>query len=335
MSSVTKRIKQIKQPYGGYLKKSDFDIIQMDDGKELNDQENIHAVLVGMAVDYLTRLNMGASVQAAFSISLTASVFINELENAIQLAKNIRGLDHQSVKNACQLVGYDVCLRSSPAYYKPVSSIQPDSKTIENIIIMVERSLSFFKKYGPLIMNGFTFEGGYTSTITSGDGDYLTKDTLWDIKVSSAEPNSINRLQLMVYYLMGIHSIHSEFQSIKFLGIFNPRKNKIYKCEINKIPKKTMALIELEVIGYEWTQKEYERYILEASNLTEQKHDSTEIIVKDESNQIQLGDLVSHKVFGDGKVIELSPFNGKIVATVEFFLTENRSVYTECLKKIT
>ena len=54
MSSVTQRIKKIKQPRGGYIKPSQFKLQKIDDGKILNEQENIHASVIGMAVDYLT-----------------------------------------------------------------------------------------------------------------------------------------------------------------------------------------------------------------------------------------------------------------------------------------
>ena len=36
-------------------------------------------------------------------------------------------------------------------------------------------------------LSGFTFDGAYTNVIGSGDGDYLTKDTLWELKVSKNE----------------------------------------------------------------------------------------------------------------------------------------------------
>ena len=68
-------------------------------------------------------------------------------------------------------------------------SIVPDQATIANIRIMVERSLSFFKAFGPVTADGFTMEGAYTATITTGDGDFLTKDTLWDFKVTTSKPN--------------------------------------------------------------------------------------------------------------------------------------------------
>ena len=55
MSSVTQRIKEIKQPRGGYIKPSQFKLQKIDDEKILNEQENVHASVIGMAVDYLTR----------------------------------------------------------------------------------------------------------------------------------------------------------------------------------------------------------------------------------------------------------------------------------------
>ena len=132
MYSVTKRISMVKQPYGGYLNKKQFDITTIDDGKTLNEAENIHASLIGLAVDYLTRFMMGTSVEEAFKISLQGALcldlFLNNasgkkglaLGNAKKLLKGIKGLDNESVSNACKLVGYDVCFRAGVIGYKPV-----------------------------------------------------------------------------------------------------------------------------------------------------------------------------------------------------------------------
>lgn len=262
MYSVTKRISMIKQPYGGYLNKKQFDIIAIDDGIILNETENIHGSLVGLAVDYLTRFMMGTSVEEAFKISLQGAMcldlFLNSvtgkkgiaLKNAQKLLKGIKGLDDESISNACKLVGYDVCFRAGIIGYRPVEEINPDFNTIRNIVVMVQRSLVFWERYGPIIKDGFTFEGGYTDIISSGDGDYLTKDTLWDFKVSKDEPKSKYTLQLLVYYLMGCHSIHPEFDKIEKLGIFNPRKNKVYLAKISMISPEVMEKVSREVIGY-------------------------------------------------------------------------------------
>jgi hypothetical protein len=262
MSSVTKRISMVKQPYGGYLNKNQFDVSVIDDGKILNEKENISPSLIGLAVDYLTRFMMGASAKDAFKISLLGAscldLFLNNasgkkgiaLKNAEKLLKGVKGLDDKSVSNACKLVGYDVCFRASIMGYRPVEEINPDSDTIENIVIMVNRGLKFWKEYGPIIKDGFTFEGGYTDIVTAGDGDYLTKETLWDFKVSKDELKSKYTLQLLMYYIMGCHSIHSEFKEIQKLGIFNPRKNKVYIANISLIDSEILDEVSREVIGY-------------------------------------------------------------------------------------
>lgn len=259
MYSVTKRIGMIKQPRGGYINKKNLTVIQLNDGITLNEGENIHASLVGLAVDYMTRFMMGAEREEAFSISLKGAMTLDlftgdkkqsSMKNAIKLLANIEGLDKKSITNACKLAGYDVCFRAGIMGYRPVEEINPDADTIENIVTMINRSLSFWKEYGPITKDGFTFEGGYTDTISTGDGDYLTKDTLWDFKVSKDEPKPKYTLQLLVYYIMGMHSIHKEFKSIKNLGIYNPRMNKVYTIDIGTISKLVIDEVSKEVIGY-------------------------------------------------------------------------------------
>ena len=115
---------------------------------------------------------------------------------------------------------------------------------------MVERSLHFLDVYGPTILDGFTFEGGYTNTVGSGDGDFMTADTLWDFKVSKHRPNKGHTLQLLMYWRMGLHSVHAEFQSIKYLGIYNPRLNEVYRIKVDAIPDDVIAEVEKDVIGY-------------------------------------------------------------------------------------
>ncbi len=247
----------IKQPYGGYINKKIFDIIQLEDSAILKENENINAGLVGTTVDYLTRYFSGTKKEDAFAISLKGAYCLDfftkksaALKKAVRLLRKIKRLNKKAIIAACKLSGFDVCLRAGIMRYKPVDEINPDSDTINNIACMVNRSLSFLKEHGPVVLDGFTFEGGYTNIISSGDGDYLTKDTLWDFKTSRSEPTSKHTLQLLVYYIMGVHSIHKEFMSIKKLGIYNPRLNKVYIVKIEDIPESVINAVSKEVIGY-------------------------------------------------------------------------------------
>ena len=250
MASVTQRISKVQQPYGGYLPIKLFAKEKFDDGNTLNENENIHASLIGIAVDYLTRFLLGDTIDKAFNISCLGAANIGMLNKASVLKKNITGLDDLSIISACKLVGFDVCYRASKKSYKPIETINPDVDTIENIRIIVKRSILFWRKFGPIISSEITFEGGYTDTIDAGDGDFISADTLWDFKVSKSSPTSKHSLQVLVYYIMGLHSVHMQFKSITSIGIYNPRLNIAYICPISNISTEVITEIENNVICY-------------------------------------------------------------------------------------
>ena len=250
MASVTQRIANVQQPRGGYLPMRLFRKEKLDDRLVLNEKENISAALVGMAVDYLTRFMTGDEAEKAFHISLLGAEIIGESNQAKRLLAKVTGLDDRSITAACKLVGFDVCCRASSAAYKPVQEINPDAATIENIRIMVDRSLYFWDVYGPVIYSDITFEEGYTQTVGEGDGDFVTEDTLWDFKVSKTAPTSKHSLQILMYYIMGLHSTHEYLKHISNLGFFNPRLNMVYICPVSSISSEVIAEIEDQVICY-------------------------------------------------------------------------------------
>ena len=255
MVSVTKRIKAIKQPYGGYLPIKDFNHIQLKIEDELHSEESISPGLIGTAVDYLTRFILGDPVEEAFRISLIGARILKkeELIKATSLLDNIKGLDNPSIISACKLVGYDTVLRAGPMTYQPVELIAPDKATIENIQMMVNRCIDFIENYGPVVLSGFSLDpSSITNLITSGDGDFVTEDTLWDFKVTKNRPTKNHTLQLLIYYLMCKRSITLEeyFEPLKYLGIYNPRLQSVYRLAISDIAPEIINIVEKEVIGY-------------------------------------------------------------------------------------
>lgn len=249
MFSVTRRIEIINQPRGGYVNPNQFEIQKFQDGKEINSISVEYKTIQGLVVDYLTRFMSGCSKEKAFEVSVRGAGLVFEAENAKRLLNNIKGLDSWSIYSACQLVGYDVVVRRGAGAFSPVEKINPEDAVIQNIIIMVQRALKFLEKYGPVTSYGFTFEGGYTKIVSSGDGDLLTRDTLWDFKVSQKLPSSRNTLQLLMYYILGIHSIHKEFQNIRKIGIFNPELNMMFELKLSQIPDAVFKEVSREVIG--------------------------------------------------------------------------------------
>lgn len=255
MASVTQRIKQIKQPYGGFIPPKTFTVTQLDGGsiRDLNTYENIHPITMGLVVDYLTRFMETESVKTSFKISFTGMLCAEKylhlsIEPYMHLVEDIRGLDDRSITAAAKLTAFDSVYRAG--IYTDPDTINPDQVTIENVRTMVKRSLKFFEQYGPKVMDGFTFEGGYTDIIDAGDGDFTTHDTLWDFKVSKYAPNILYTLQILIYWRMGLRSVHREFRDIKYLGIYNPRLNRVYRIQVSDIPEDVIDAVDTEVIGY-------------------------------------------------------------------------------------
>ncbi len=261
MSSVTQRIKQIKQPRGGYIKPSQFKTYEYDDGFTLNESENVHPSIVGMTVDYLTRFIMGADKKDAFKISCFGAEIAEKkfmqygtIDDSVKLLSKIKGLDRMSIINACKMVSYDVWYRNPFNAFtaKGANEINADSVTVQNIKIMVERSMTFWNEYGPIVRDGFDFKpDGYTATVNAGDGDYLTEDTLWDFKVSKSKPTNKHTLQLLMYWIMGQHSGQGIYKCITKFGIFNPRLNTVYLLKVDDISPEIIEEVEKNVICYE------------------------------------------------------------------------------------
>lgn len=286
---ITEYNKSVGQPRGGLINPKFFSVEQLNDGLGALDikQENLHASTVGAAVDYLSRLARvrttpeGAASEVAdvFRASLRGAQRISEFTEHAAVtsdAMNALGelnftdladgtvmldLDETAAQVACQLATYDVGLRAGVQLYNPESSSRtPDEVTTAHILAMVDRAKSFFAEHGPITADGFVFvdgdellaggRGGYTDLVDSGDGDFLTADTLWDFKVSASKPTKDHTLQLLMYFLMGKASGMPEFMTQTHVGIFNPRLNTVHRLAVDAIDSDVIEIVHRDVIGY-------------------------------------------------------------------------------------
>lgn len=231
---------------------SSFTKEQLEGGNQdsLNPKENVSPNLVGITVDYLTRFMTGSEPKEAFTFSAKGAKLMGEMEMFSELLNNITGLDDNSIVSAIKLSGFDVVYRGGFMEYVPIEEINPDADTIQNVREMVNRSLAFFELYGGKVLDELTFEGGYTIYVWKGDGDFMTQDTLWDFKVLRGNIQSKHTLQLMMYWRMGLHSIHPEYKNVKYLGVFNPRKNLVYRLPVETISDEVIKEVDTKIIGY-------------------------------------------------------------------------------------
>lgn len=251
MATVTQVIRQTKQPRGGYIKLKDMEELKFIDSANVDiKNENIKPNLIGTVVDSLSRYCLTNDVKDAFDISIKGAYNMDDIsrcEKWLDIVNQSNKIDDAMIIHATLLVHYDRVYRSG---YIPESFDKPDAQTIQSIRHLIERNLKLMARLGPITETGFTLDGGYTHKVTNGDGDFLTKDTLIDCKVSVKPPNKDATLQILMYYLMGKESNQAMFNNIKYLAIVNPRLNRIYRIEIDKIDKSIIDEVKKDVIGY-------------------------------------------------------------------------------------
>lgn len=263
MISVSSVVNSAKQPKGGYIPIDSLETLYFKDCNTLNSYENISPSTVGTVVDYISRFLLGATLKEAFKIPLKGAKKLQRISEARDILKEITGNNNESIIAAVRLIPYDVAFRTGNSIYIFQEPILPNEDTVDNIKIMIDRTVSFFNKYGPITLMGFTFPKASSLLISSGDGDYLTKTGLWDLKVSKNEPNTKQTLQILIYYLMGITSTHIEFGSIDSIGMFNPRLNKAYKIDIDQIARAVLEEVYSDVILYDIRKECAYEYIQE------------------------------------------------------------------------
>ena len=252
MMTVSQRAKFVNQPRGGYIKRTEFNEISLGAGEEeLDENSNIHPILIGLSVDYLMRFMLTKKLKEAFFVSLFGANEIKKEKLAESLLKEITGLDDKSITNAIKLTGFDVVVRYGKQGYVPINRIKPNEASIKNVRIMVNRTINFSNIYGPITSFGFDFTNAYTRTVIAGDGDFLTDDTLWDLKVSKNYFNKNHSLQILMYWRMGLRSNYKIFKKIKYLGIYNPRKNMVYRYNLKNLSDDIINIVDKEVIGYD------------------------------------------------------------------------------------
>ena len=248
--AVTSRIRRVAQPPDGYLPLSLFDEVRLADPVPLYAFEDVPADVTGLAVDYLSRVARGVPARDAFRVPLAGARLVGRSADAERLLAMVDGFSDRSVRAACLLCGFDAASRRGPARWRAGRVVDPGPATVYNVRRMVARTLRFMDRMGPVVWEGFTFDGGYTDRVTSGDGDLLTADGLWDLKVSRWPPNPTYTLQLLVYWRLGLHSTHPEYLGVRRLGLYNARSDTMWSVPVARIGADAVRAVERDVIGY-------------------------------------------------------------------------------------
>jgi hypothetical protein len=218
------------------------------------DDETIAAGDVGTMVDYLTRAILltdyafdvaNIQLKKDFDQGLVSPddlvKVVDERERLKKIAKatsEIDDLPDEVFKMARDVCAWEEAYRSG-MYVKPET--YPDKVTISHIGEMLKRVEHFFEEYGWPTRDAFI--ASTKNNCLAGEGDYLLKDILVDLKVSNAQSMQIYWVrQLLVYYTLGFYN-HFNDEKINCLMIFNARIDTVYFVKIADIDESEFEFV--------------------------------------------------------------------------------------------
>jgi hypothetical protein len=76
-----------------------------------------------------------------------------------------------------------------------------------------------------------------------GHIDFVTADTIWDLKVSDSAPDRTDVLQLLLYWI-AFRDDPTNASTIANLGICNPRLDTVWRINVREIPTEVVLAVE-------------------------------------------------------------------------------------------
>lgn len=210
-------------------------------------KENIPAGIIGSAVDYRTRYLLTGDFEKSYEFALRGlrNMVIAD-ESFSEISDPLIEKARDSVIGAVAISGCDVAYRNAflvkQGYGNLFSVIGSGNASVirGNVAAMADSCVDFAKRLGEVVDVGIELSNGQVH----GDIDILTTEALIDIKTTkrsqkSATVNSQSKIQLVLYYLLGLESqderIREAFNSIDKLAIYNPRHGVGYIVKISDI----------------------------------------------------------------------------------------------------
>lgn len=239
-----------KQPRGGYLPIKLFKEIHYDSKNELFPDENVSKSQIGTTVDNMTRILLGAKPKKVFQPAVNGMMAakVDIFGDSFDLIDEVTGLDDDSILAAFQLSIYETIYRSGYRSSINLENNLPDKHTIENIKEMINRSLAYFKQQEHIIDVGERLFVKYKGDTIYGDYDYLTEDSLIDMKVLSKKITNKHTLQIILYWIIGMKSDKKQFSNVKHLKFYNPRLNVEYQFDLYDLTPQLLKPILEEVL---------------------------------------------------------------------------------------
>lgn len=88
----------------------------------------------------------------------------------------------------------------------------------------------------------------YKGDTIYGDYDYLTEDSIIDMKILSKKITNKHTLQIILYWIIGMKSDKKHFSNVKHLQFYDPRLNVEYQFDLDDLTPQLLKPILEEVL---------------------------------------------------------------------------------------
>lgn len=280
MSSVSEIVERFEQPAFGVLPVSLFEKKELrQDAYKLSGKSSIPAIHLGLIVDYCVKYILGVKLSDilhveyagyaehirvsavryfnSLSESALTQIYIEDerknicLSDFVSKVENAKTFD-EFVTNMLYVIQYGDFVRNIRYAYDRIGEVfttELSNDELQDILIMFMRTQSWVKKFDKAVPMYKFKPYGYNNTVTSGEGDFCTKYTLWDLKVANGDPTTKDTLQLLIYYIMAKHSGNRLYNNVNSVGVYNPKLDAIWTCKMDSVDSSIINMVT-KMLGF-------------------------------------------------------------------------------------
>jgi hypothetical protein len=227
---VRGRAQRIPQPSGGLLPLAMFERHEFGGSLLARSTESGPAGTIASAVELFARWDLAEDPRALAEPSAAA----------LEAIRAVRRGEHSEAGPA--IIGSIFRNDENDLLEEFVWEDEEDDETLAHIAEMRARVSRCFERFGELVSPDLRQVHSEKFQLR-GHLDFVSTNTIWDLKVSSTKPNNVDLLQLVLYWIVAKDDPDNGLE-ITHVGICNPRRDTAWRIAVADISSSVLRTLE-------------------------------------------------------------------------------------------
>lgn len=229
---VRGRAEQASQPRGGLLPLIFFDRYELGGASLTRRTESGNPGTIGSAVELIARWDLAGDPRAGNDPSAAA----------LEAIRGVRRGEHTE-SGLGRLAAMQRTWEWNADEFDELEWEEGEGdETLMHIAEMRARISRCFERFGQPVRPG-TWAVHSERFHLDGHIDFVTADTIWDLKVSVTAPGRADVLQLLLYWV-ALRDDPDNSLKIVYVGIYNPRLDTVWRIAVAEIPQDVVSSVE-------------------------------------------------------------------------------------------